>query len=320
MSLSVSLESPLIVRIWAWMQERFPLQAHGLFAVVLYLIAVVSARAVAGDAPVELAATDLVGSLVAWSFFLLLRVFDEHKDYELDVKNYPERILQSGLITLTHLKIMGFIAIVIQIAWSIFLDGGIAEVTIAWLILIFWASLMAKEFFIGAWLTQHLVLYALSHMMVMPLFIWWLAQLGHPGVALTQYLILLALLSFFTGFALEIIRKTRGPEEERATVDSYSKIFGPRGSASIVSLLLVVMASLQIYLIVVVFNGHFWMGYGLILIGSAFALFNIIKFIKQPSLRGREKNEGAVAVAVLLGYVAIIAAVFTERGIALTLF
>ena len=53
--------------------------------------------------------------------------------------------------------------------------------------------------------------------------------------------------------------------------------------------------------------------------GTALAIFNLVKFIKDPSLQGRKKNEAVVGLAGVLGYIAIIAAIYTERGIVLTL-
>jgi hypothetical protein len=44
---------------------------------------------------------------------------------------------------------------------------------------------MGKEFFIADWLTRHLTWYAVSHMMVMPLIVWWLANMAMPETTLT---------------------------------------------------------------------------------------------------------------------------------------
>jgi hypothetical protein len=51
-----------------------------------------------------------------------------------------------------------------------------------------WTCLMGKEFFIADWLTRHLTWYAVSHMMVMPLIVWWLANMALPHTALSPAL------------------------------------------------------------------------------------------------------------------------------------
>lgn len=315
---ALTQDSPLISRIKAWSDERFPL-AHGVGYFALYLTAAAVAR-YAGDAgEIKVALTDILACLVAFSYFLLLRVFDEHKDYELDCMNHPQRVLQSGLITLKHLKVLGGLSIAAHILWSLWLDRGFSSVTLAWFIAFAWTCLMGKEFFCGEWLEKRLTLYAFSHMLVMPMIMWWFMQMGHPGVAFGKLAGILLGLSFASGFAAEIVRKTRGPEEERDTVDSYSKIFGTRGAAIVVMLLVSAMCGIQAWLCCEMTSGSFWGGYLAIGLGYLAAIASLARFIKSPSLKGREKNEGFTALAMLVGYITVIAAALTERGLVWTI-
>lgn len=314
---TLTLENPLVSRLKAWMDERFPL-VNGLLCVFLYFAAAMVGRAIATDTPVSLGLLDVVGALATWSFFLLLRVYDEHKDYELDVKNHPQRILQSGLITLNHLKALGGAAIVFQLVLSIFIDKGWGAATQAWLLMFIYSALMAKEFFIGEWLEKNLVLYALSHMAIMPLIMWWIVQMGAPGLPLQPLLMVLGALFFVSGFAFEICRKTRGPEEERNTVDSYSKIFGTRGAACVVLLLVTSMVGLQFYVVNQLSTGIFWSGFVVLAVGASLPFWSLFKFLSAPSLKARERNEACVALSMLLGYGVLIAAVVVEQGVSFT--
>jgi 4-hydroxybenzoate polyprenyltransferase len=92
---------------------------------------------------------------------------------------------------------------------------------------------MLEEFFAGAWLGRRLLLYAASHMLVMPLLAvmvfafatgrhFW----GAPG-----WFWLYSLVGFFVSFNWEISRKIRAPEEERAGVPTYPRLFGTYGAA-----------------------------------------------------------------------------------------
>ncbi|OUS04684.1 prenyltransferase [Gammaproteobacteria bacterium 42_54_T18] len=315
----LSLENPLGKRLLAWAKERFPL-ANGILCIVLYITAALVGRHLENSGPVSISFVDIVGALLCWSFFLVLRVFDEHKDYELDVKNHPQRVLQSGLITLGHLKVVGVVAILLQFAWSVYLDKGLGSVTTAWLIMFGWACLMGKEFFCGEWLEKRLVLYAFSHMLIMPLIMWWLVQMGQPSANVVALIITLGALFFVSGFAFEITRKTRGPDEERETVDSYSKIFGAKGSALVVLILILTMVVLQYYVVTQISSSTFWVGAVFLLAGLLISLVSLSKFLKQPSLVGRERNEKAVAMTMLFGYGVVIAEVISENGVILTLF
>ena len=54
--------------------------------------------------------------------------------------------------------------------------------------------------------------------MVMPLIVWWLANMALPHTALSLPLAAMMSLAFISGFCFEITRKTKGPEEERDTI------------------------------------------------------------------------------------------------------
>lgn len=316
---SVTMGDTLAKRILAWMDERFPF-ANALLFFILYLTSAVVARSTL-EGEVSLSLIDFISCLVTWGLFLVIRIFDEHKDYELDVKNHPQRILQSGLITLKNLKILGVVSVAIQIFWSFLLDGfEFGAVTISWLIMFVYLCLMGAEFFCGEWLEKRLTLYAFSHMMIMPLIVYWLANLAVPGVELSPSLIIMMVLAFVSGFCFEITRKTRGPEEERDTVDSYSRIFGTKGSAYVVISLIMGMLVTQIALIHYLAATPVW-AYGIALIAMfGLSVSQVIKFIKEPTLKGREKNEAAVAINMLAGYLIVMIAVFIENGITGSIF
>src|SRR5215471_10239683 len=195
--MSVSRQSPFIQRFFAWINERFPLGNAVLF-LVIYAAGLLWGRLLTHDGRLLLSLADVPGFFGFWAFFLMLRVFDEHKDYELDLRNHPQRVLQSGLITLGHLKVVGAIAIAVQLAVSLLADRGFGPTTRVWLVVMAWSALMAREFFVGEWLGKRLVLYALSHMVVLPLALVWIAQMGAGGAELPKIVVLLPLLSFFS--------------------------------------------------------------------------------------------------------------------------
>jgi hypothetical protein len=262
-------------------------------------------------------APDLVGFLGAWAFFLMLRVFDEHKDYALDCQNHPDRVLQRGLITLEHLKAVGALCIAAQLGVSLYLDGGFGLVTGWWLGVMGYSLLMAKEFFVGEWLAARLLLYAVSHMVVMPLSLCWMAQVGAGGTLVTADVALLAGLSFLSGGAFEVTRKTRGPEEERDGVDSYSKVLGVAGSARVIMALLAASTAVQVALLHRIFGGPAsWAWYGVLAAGLALPVVTLQRFTRAPSEKGREKNEALVSLSMLLSYVVVVVAALVERGIA----
>ena len=316
---TITLTDSLTKRIIAWMNERFPFPNAILFF-ILYLTSAIVARTML-DTEIQLSFIDLINCIITWGLFLVIRIFDEHKDYDLDVLNHPQRVLQSGLITLTHLKVLAAISIIAQLIFSLYLDSfTLGGATISWLIMFGYLCLMGVEFFCGEWLEKRLTLYAFSHMMIMPLIVFWMANIALPGsepqAILTPSLLIMMLLAFVSGFCFEIARKTRGPEEERDTVDSYSKIFGTKGSAYVVMGLITGMLISQVVLLTSLDVNLIW-AYGIaLLVTYALAIKQVLAFIAKPSLKEREKNEAAIGINMLFGYLVIIIAALVNNGVA----
>jgi 4-hydroxybenzoate polyprenyltransferase len=295
--------------------ERFPL-ANALLFFVLYASALLLGRA-RGAGPVRVGALDVVGFLAVWSFFLLLRVLDEHKDFELDRQNHPQRVLQSGLITLGHLKVVGALCAALGLVVSLAYDGGVGRVTLAWAATMAWTLLMAKEFFVGEWLGRRLVLYALSHMLVMPLLLLWMAQMGAGASAATGATAPLAAMAFFAGASFELARKIRAPADERDGVDSYTKSLGLHGAPAALAVVLALCVGAFALVVRAVREDAVplaaWIAAGLALAG---ALSAVGGFVRRPSAKAAKGIEAGVGLAMLVVYGTLIACEASRAGLA----
>ena len=221
----------------AYLNERFPPIANVLLILTYY----------SSNQFLAVALTDpgrrmhydrwsFLGMLMLVSFFFHIRVFDEHKDYEEDCLHYPDRVLQRGLVTLRDLKVAGALAITTQLI--LVLARG-PQATVAWAIAFGFTLLMLREFFAREFLKRHFLLYATSHMLVMPLLsllVFSFATRKWPWEA-PPWFAVYAFVGFFVTFNWEVSRKIRAPEEEREGVDSYTKIFGTFGAAYVVLLI-----------------------------------------------------------------------------------
>jgi hypothetical protein len=221
-------------RFIAYLNERFPPIGNVLLILTYYSSNQFLARALTEPGTrMHYDRWSIAGMVMMVCFFFQVRVFDEHKDYEEDCQHYPHRILQSGLITLRHLKIALVIAVTTGI--SIATLRGNAPLT-AWLIAFAFSLLMLKEFFAHEFLKRHFILYATSHMLLMPLLallVFSFATQRMPWTA-PGWFIVYAFVGFFVTFNWEVSRKIRAPEQEIDGVDTYSKIFGTFGAAYIV--------------------------------------------------------------------------------------
>jgi 4-hydroxybenzoate polyprenyltransferase len=234
MSGTLTAASPFPLRLKAYLAERFPLLGNVVLIVSYYSSNQFLARVLINPGePMQYTIHSLMGAIVILCMFFHLRVFDEHKDYEEDSRHYPDRVLQRGFVTLTHLKVLGGTAIVVELILSAM--QGLPALT-AVLIAISFSVLMLKEFFVRGWLKRHFLVYAMSHMLIMPLFaliVFSFATGLFPWQAPFWFWVY-AFVGFFVTLNWEVSRKIRTPEQEIDGVDSYTKIFGLYGAAYII--------------------------------------------------------------------------------------
>lgn len=308
---------PFSRRFSAWAAERFPAP--------LLLIAILSGaasvllgmRVLAGSQAAPVGLVDLAGPLAFYLFLFVLRVMDEHKDFADDVVNHPERVLQRGLITLGSLRVLAFVAVALQLGVSLWADGGFGWVTIAWLVAFAWSLLMLKEFFVGEWLKPRMMTYAVTHAVVTPLTTVWLVFLGARGApgAHGWVVAVWALTAMMTGLTFELTRKTFVPADERAGIDSYSKVLGVRGA---VSLILGTMALSVVGFVAAVGilqdRVPLWtpVAAGALLVVCAVPYFSFLKKLKSGST---SRIEGAAALQMIGTYVMMVVAMIVEGGI-----
>lgn len=307
----VTADSPWPRRFYAWIEERFPVANALLFAVV-YAAALLLGRQSAG-ARVTLRPADLGGFAATWCFFLMLRVFDEHKDFANDCRLYPARVLSRGLVTLRQLKLVGALAIALQLAVSLAHDGGVGAATTRWLVVMAWSLLMLREFFVPRWLSRHLVVYAASHMIVTPLSILWLAQLGAGDAPLGRAAWAYAAMSFLFGFCFEIARKMKAPTEERAGVVTYTSLYGVF-SVTLVVAVLWSLATVALGLVLVLSgvtatSPALWAGLGALALPAPFALE---RMAHKPSPQAAKLAQAMVGLSILVANLALVTTLLAQ--------
>jgi len=236
--------APFPRRLAAYLSERFPVLGHGILILAYYSSNQFLARTLTEPGrPMHYDWTTVLGAVTLFCFFFHLRVFDEHKDYAEDLVHYPQRVLQSGLITLRHLKILGGAAIALEVTLSAV--RGPAALA-GWALAFGFSLLMLKEFFARDWLKRHFLVYATSHMLLMPLLslmVFSFATGRWPWEAPGWFWVY-AWVGFFVTFNWEVSRKIRAPEDEIEGVETYTRIFGTYGAAWIVLLIRVIDTAL----------------------------------------------------------------------------
>jgi 4-hydroxybenzoate polyprenyltransferase len=214
-----------------YQKERFPLLAHGPLIAAFSACAVGFSSLLRG-APIPHAGMFATAFFVCILMFLQLRIADEFKDAEDDARWRPYRAVPRGLVSLKELRFVFILAASIQTILVLLLDPRLMIVLgIAWTYL----ALMGVEFFCRDWLKRKPVTYLLSHMGIMPLVDFfataceWLPRGSAPPTGLGWFLAA----SFFNGIVIEIGRKLRQPADEEEGVETYSRLWGKSGGATV---------------------------------------------------------------------------------------
>ena len=285
----------------AYFAERFPAINMALFA-ILFVTVYSAASYFAGFS--EAAAfgwKEAGGVLATISFFFRLRVFDEIKDYDLDALNHPQRVLQSGRVSLKQLVSLSIAGSLLEISWSLWVGF---PTLLCWLAAAGYSLLMRYEFFVGSFLKKRLVLYAFTHMLVMPLIILWVWSAYAPAYEISRAYFILGALSLLAGFSFELARKIHTRSAERELVDSYSKSLGFQ--ASIIAVLLVLLGGVftQTYLLNLL-QAAPWTYY---LIGALYlaTLCLYIYSIIRPNEKMLRAAEKLVSLFMLASYLSLI--------------
>lgn len=189
---------------------------------------------------------NIYGGIVSFVWFaLLLRVMDEFKDYEDDLKNYPTRPLPSGRVLKSDLKVLAGIVVALIIGCNMMWKDQAV-----WAFITFgYCILMLKWFFIEKTIRKSLPLAFITHHPVAYIVLLYLAVCFQVATGLDAFtaktLVIFPIVFGVTNW--EFSRKIRGPKEESDYV-TYSMIFGAKTAVAIALLCqLVTLVGAEIY-------------------------------------------------------------------------
>lgn len=169
------------------------------------------------------------------AFYFKLRLYDEVKDYDLDVVINKTRPLPRGL--LTHKDMYRGMAVCILIELVCFSIMGLNSLITA-IIAILYSLIMYKEFFIPEKIRPFLTTYALVHTIVTTFLSFaifsFLTQASLIELVKEPSLVSFAFANWLLFNIFEFGRKTFATIEERQNVDTYSSLFGRVGAVMLV--------------------------------------------------------------------------------------
>ena len=290
-----------------YLNERFPLGKNSFFVLIFTLSGYIFTGLLYNSKIIKpnfLKEIDIIPMpwykllplfIIIFMFFFQLRITDEFKDYEEDLKYRPYRPVQRGIISLKALGKIGIATIIIQIILA-----HVINPKLIYFMLLVWIYmfLMTKEFFIKNWLTERILIYALSHVVIM-IFVTLVIVKG-TGYILqdhfleTLYLLLekykknifiglipLFALNYLNGIVLEIGRKTRKADEEEHGVQTYSKLWGRKNAVIVLSLLFIIEYFFVILGLAHTYEKYFLFSGLILLVILIVSIYFMIKFLKK---------------------------------------
>ncbi len=219
---------------WQFTKERFEPASHLSMIAVFIMAHILVVRASANLVATPLNFIALIIGVVA--FYFKLRLYDEVKDYKLDMIINRTRPLPRGL--LKHIDMFRGMIVCITLEAVSFAIMGTASF-VSMIIAILYSILMYKEFFMAKKIRPYLTTYALVHTIVTTLLSFaifsFLTSLTILEVIQIPSFLAFSLANWLLFNIFEFGRKTFATSEERANVDTYSSIFGRKGAVVLVA-------------------------------------------------------------------------------------
>ena len=213
----------------AWitfLKERLPLPSYLVLVVGLAISGNALGGAVANEesaaAPWGATAIAAAGALL---FFAVLRIMDEHKDYEKDKIAHPHRPLPRGLIAAEQVAVAVKGLAVAMLLFSVVFGLANRPAGISYLLVTGYLWLMYREFYAGSWLASRPLLYAASHQVIILPLCYFCVLAGDPVAWRHLQPAFLGITVLGAFFAYEICRKL--DPNAHPLLQTYLSHYGP---------------------------------------------------------------------------------------------
>jgi 4-hydroxybenzoate polyprenyltransferase len=269
-------------RMRIYLAETFPVPERMALAAAWYLGIAGFTAATLGAENAFLSLHTAVGVFSMFALLLILRLMDELKDLDIDQRLFADRAVPSGRVRVSDIRLSLVVISVLFMAANAMCGAAVISAAIV----LGYATLMYRFFFMPKLMRRHLPLALISHNPIVPMiaahgFVDAVEGLGADPLALNQsgvWAYLAMVWAMF--FSWEIARKIRSQEEENEYV-TYSQLLG-RGRA--------VGVAWVSQLLCVALGGYVqgligWSPAALTAMGCALVVtsFGYLRFIRRPS-------------------------------------
>jgi 4-hydroxybenzoate polyprenyltransferase len=216
----------MLKRLNVYLKEMYPVIPRLILGFIVFFEVYFLVILTAGVEAVSIGYQEVIGSVTIFTFLMALRIADEFKDREVDLKLFPSRPYPSGRVKTKDLVVLlSFISVVTIALNLLFMNNRIY-----FLVLALYGLAMSVWFFSKQKIQKSLPLALLTHnpiQLVINLYMISFACIKYdlPILSFNNLLILFTL--YFPGLIWELSRKTWAPKDE-TEYTTYSKLFGHR--------------------------------------------------------------------------------------------
>lgn len=219
-------------RVWTYLREMYPVWSRLLIAAILFFEIYFILLLNEGITDFQIGVGEAVGAWTVFAFLLVLRLADDFKDTEIDLRLFSHRPLPSGRVYKKDLWVLLVLVVVITTVLNILFMNNL------WFfVLLFgYGTAMSLWFFAKSKIQPNLFLALITHnpvMMILNVYIISFGVIKYDLQPFTITTFLLAWTMYLPGLIWEVARKIRAPQAENDYV-TYSRIWGYRQASTFV--------------------------------------------------------------------------------------
>ena len=304
-------------RIWRYLLVMFPPHFMVLSGVAKFYAVYLSLQALASGESVHITLPSMAGALSIVLFSLLMRIYDEIKDSEADIRlgragdpRYKDRPIVTGAVTIEDLVVLRRATTVLLVVINAPL-GGWPLIGFAVLFLVTWLSF--KWFFWPA-IAKHLLLAFLTHNPISLFFGGYIVAVyaGDFGINSIDAWALILMLVFWAPLgAWETSRKIRAPGDE-TDYQTYSQVFGWK-LAPFVPIAFILLGTTSVIFLSKQM-GLTWIFPAVVAVASCVPIYRCVAFRVSPSQKTANIQPFVELYAVVMD-LGLLAAVLVSRGL-----
>ena len=225
-----------LLRIWRYLLVMFPPHFMVLSGIAKFYAIYFSLQALANEESIHISLPSMAGALSIVLFSLLMRIYDELKDADADIRlgragdpRYKDRPIVSGAVTIDDLVVLRWATTVVLVIINVpLVTAPFSEWPLIGFTVLFLVTWLSLKWFFWPKISRHLLLAFLTHYPISLFFGGYVVAVyaGDYGVNSVNIWALALMLVFWAPLAAwETSRKIRAPEDE-TDYQTYSQAFG----------------------------------------------------------------------------------------------